>query len=177
MESNDTTSTTAYHFFRGFRNLNVESVMAGWPSHLDLPAREDDGTSWNKRVNAHGLCVELLDMMWYAAGQSARCQAEGVRQKCLRWIGPYFPGSTAEERKAQTAEANNMQANVKVVVLGYDYIQMCLKDGPFAPAGGKVRKSWASPSMRNQEWSVSIYDYIDRSWTVCGTIPCENELG
>ena len=37
--------------------------MAGWPSHLDLPAREDDGTSWNKRVKAHGLSVELLDHM------------------------------------------------------------------------------------------------------------------
>ena len=41
--------------------------MAGWPSHLDLPAREDDGTSWNKRVKAHGLSVELLDHMWFAA--------------------------------------------------------------------------------------------------------------
>ena len=75
--------------------------MAGWPSHLDLPAREDDGTSWNKRVDAHGLSVELLDAMWYAAAVDHQ---SGYKQKCLRWIGPYFPGTTAEERKVQIVE-------------------------------------------------------------------------
>ena len=74
------------------RPMSVESVMAGWPSHLDLPAKEDDGTSWNKRVDAHGLSVELLDAMWYAAAVDHQ---NGYKQKCLRWIGPYFPGTTA----------------------------------------------------------------------------------
>ena len=97
------------------RPMSVESVMAGWPSHLDLPAKEDDGTSWNKRVDAHGLSVELLDAMWYAAAVDHQ---SGYKQKCLRWIGPYFPGTTAEERKVQTVEQNNMAANVKVAVLG-----------------------------------------------------------
>ena len=83
------------------RPMSVESVMAGWPSHLDLPAREDDGTSWNKRVDAHGLSVELLDAMWYAAAVDHQ---NGYKQKCLRWIGPYFPGTTAQERKVQTVE-------------------------------------------------------------------------
>ena len=34
-----------------------------------------------------------------------------------------------------------------------------------------------SPAMRAEGWSVSIYDYIDRSWTVDGTYPCGDELG
>ena len=151
--------------------MSVESVMAGWPSHLDLPAREDDGTSWNKRVNAHGLSVELLDAMWYAAAVDHQ---SGYKQKCLRWIGPYFPGTTAEERKVQTVEQNNMAANVKVAVLGPDYIGLCLQDE--TPVGKCIRKSWASPAMRVHEWSVTIYDYIDRSWTVDGTYPVETEL-
>jgi len=127
---------------------------------LDLPAKEDDGTSWNKRVDAHGLSVELLDAMWYAAA--------------VDQIGPYFPGTTAEERKVQTVEQNNMAANVKVAVLGPDYIGLCLQG---ETSGGKsIRRSWASPAMRVEGWSVSIYDYIDRSWTVDGTYPVETEL-
>ena len=153
------------------RPMSVESVMAGWPSHLDLPAREDDGTSWNKRVDAHGLSVELLDAMWYAAAVDHQ---SGYKQKCLRWIGPYFPGTTAEERKVQTVEQNNMAANVKVAVLGPDYIGLCLQEK--TPIGKGIRKSWASPAMRVHEWSVTIYDYIDRSWTVDGTYPVETEL-
>ena len=136
--------------------------MAGWPSHLDLPAKGDDGTSWNKRVDAPGLSVELLDAMWYAA---AADHQSGYKQKCLRWIGPYFPGTTAEERKVQSVEQNNMAANVKVAVLGPDYIGLCLHE-----------EAWASPAMRVEEWSVTIYDYIDRSWTVDGTYPVETEL-
>ena len=66
-----------------------------------------------------------------------------------------------------------MQANAKVVVLGCDYIQMCLQDDSSTPA---ENKSWAAPSMRAREWSMSIYDYIEWSWTVCGTIPCGDEL-
>ena len=97
------------------RQMSVESVMAGWPSHLDLPAREDDGTSWNQRVDAHGLSVELLDAMWYAAAVDRQT---GYKQKCLRWVGPYFPGSTAEERKVLNVEQNNMNSNVKITVLG-----------------------------------------------------------
>ena len=81
--------------------MSVESVLAGWPSHLDLPAKEGDGTSWNHRVEAHGLSVELLDAMWYAAAVDHQ---NGYKQKCLRWIGPYFPGTTAQERKVQTVE-------------------------------------------------------------------------
>ena len=151
--------------------MSVESVMAGWPSHLDLPAKEDEGTSWNKRVDAHGLSVELLDAMWYAAAVDHQ---SGYKQKCLRWIGPYFPGTTAEERKVQTVEQNNMAANVKVAVLGPDYIGLCLQG---ETSGGKsIRRSWASPAMRVEGWSVSIYDYIDRSWTVDGTYPVETEL-
>ncbi|CAL1129119.1 unnamed protein product [Cladocopium goreaui] len=153
------------------RQMSVESVMAGWPSHLDLPAREDDGTSWNKRVDAHGLSVELLDAMWYAAAVDHQ---SGYKQKCLRWIGPYFPGTTAEERKVQIVEQNNMAANVKVAVLGPDYIGMCLQEETSSVKG--LRKSWASPSMRVEGWSVTIYDYIDRSWTVDGTYPVESEL-
>ena len=146
-------------------------MMAGWPSHLDLPAKEDDGTSWNKRVDAHGLSVELLDAMWYAASVDHQ---SGYKQKCLRWIGPYFPGTTAEERKVQTVEQNNMAANVKVAVLGPDYIGLCLQG---ETSGGKsIRRSWASLAMRVEGWSVSIYDYIDRSWTVDGTYPVETEL-
>ena len=147
--------------------------MAGWPSHLDLPAREDDGTSWNKRVKAHGLSVELLDHMWFAAEVFRNHE---WRQKCLRWIGPYFPGPTPRERTVQGVELNNMQSNVKVAVLGPDYIQFCLQSDPAAAAGKSIRKSWASPSMREQGWSVSVYDYIDRSWTICGTFPCGDEL-
>ena len=135
------------------RPMSVESVMAGWPSHLDLPAKEDDGTSWNKRVDAHGLSVELLDAMWYAAAVDHQ---SGYKQKCLRWIGPYFPGTTAEERKVQTVEQNNMAANVKVAVLGPDYIGLCLQG---ETSGGKsIRRAWASPAMRVEGWSVSIYD-------------------
>ena len=153
------------------RQMSLESVMAGWPSHLDLPAREDDGTSWNKRVDAHGLSVELLDAMWYAAAVDHQ---SGYKQKCLRWIAPYFPGTTAEERKVQIVEQNNMAANVKVAVLGPDYIGMCLQEETSSARG--IRKSWASPSMRVDGWSVTIYDYIDRSWTVDGTYPVETEL-
>ena len=90
----------------------------------------------------------------------------------LDW--PYFPGTTAEERKVQTVEQNNMAANVKVAVLGPDYIGLCLQEK--TPIGKGIRKSWASPAMRVHEWSVTIYDYIDRSWTVDGTYPVETEL-
>eukprot|EP00435_Cladocopium_sp_Y103_P050664 s1856_g15.t1 len=108
------------------RPMSVESVLAGWPSHLNLPAKEDDGaTSWNQRVEAHQLSVELLDAMWYAAAVD---NPMAYKQKCLRWIGPYFPGSNAQERKVQVVEENNMAANVKVVVLGADYIGICLRE-------------------------------------------------
>ena len=147
-------------------------MMAGWPSHLDLPAREDGGTSWNNRVDAHGLSVELLDAMWYAAAVD---HTSGYKPKCLRWIGPYFPGTTAEERKVQTLEQNNMSSNVKVAVLGPDYIGLCLPEE--SSDRKSIRRSWVSPAMRVEGWSVSTYDYIDRSWTVDGTYPCGDELG
>jgi len=139
---------------------------------LDLPAKEDDGTSWNHRVEAHGLSVELLGAMWYAAAVDHQT---GYKQKCLCWIGPYFPGTTAEERKVQTVEQNNMSSNVKVAVLGPDYIGLCLQEE--SSDRKTIRRSWASPSMRCEGWSVSIYDYIDTSCTVEGTYPSIDELG
>eukprot|EP00435_Cladocopium_sp_Y103_P070666 s374_g35.t1 len=154
------------------RPMSVESVLAGWPSHLDLPAKDDDGsTSWNQRVEAHQLSVELLDAMWYAAAVDDPSNNMAYKQKCLRWIGPYFPGSGAQERKVQVVEENNIAANVKVV-LGVEYIGICLRE----PHDGKVKRSWASPRMRSLGWSVTIYDYIDRSWTVDGTYPCEQKI-
>ena len=125
---------------------------------------ERDQASWNHRVEAHGLSVELLDAMWYAAAVDHQT---GYKQKCLRWIGPYFPGTTAEERKVQTVEQNNMSSNVKVAVLGPDYIALCLQEE--SSDRKTIRRSWASPSIRCEGWSVSIYDYSDRSWTVEGT--------
>ena len=116
--------------------------------------------------------MELLDAMWYAAAVDHQT---GYKQKCLRWIGPYFPGTTAEERKVQTVEQNNMSSNVKVAVLGPDYIGLCLQEESCDRK--TIRRSWASPAMRAEGWSVSIYDYIDRSWTVDGTYPCGDELG
>ena len=147
--------------------------MAGWPSHLDLPAREDDGTSWNQRVDAHGLSVELLDAMWYAAAVDRQT---GYKQKCLRWVGPYFPGSTAEERKVLNVEQNNMNSNVKITVLGLDYIGLCLQGIAEGDRGKSLRRSWASPAMRNNNWNVTVYDFIDRSWAVVGTYPVDTDL-
>eukprot|EP00435_Cladocopium_sp_Y103_P043628 s1111_g12.t1 len=94
------------------------------------------------------------------------------KQRCLRWVGPYFPGSTYEERKVQVVEENNMNSNIKVVVLGPEYIGIMLRE----PHDGKVKRSWASPRMRSLGWNASIYDYIDRSWTVDGTYSCDQEI-
>ena len=75
----------------------------------------------------------------------------------------------------QTVEQNNMSSNVKVAVLGPDYIGLCLQEE--SSDRKTIRRSWASPSMRCEGWSISIYDYIDRSWTVEGTYPCGDDLG
>ena len=74
----------------------------------------------------------------------------------------------------QTVEQNNIAANVKVAVLGPDYIGLCLQEE--TSSGRGIRRSWASPAMRVHGWSVTIYDYIDRSWIVDGTYPVETEM-
>eukprot|EP00435_Cladocopium_sp_Y103_P048214 s521_g14.t1 len=65
-----------------------------------------------------------------------------------------------------------MAANVKVVVLGSEYIGIMVRE----PNAQNLKRSWASPRMRASGWSFTVYDYIDRSWTVDGTYSCEQDV-
>jgi hypothetical protein len=57
--------------------------------------------------------VELLDELYFAENKGW-----GFKSRCLRWIGPYFPGSDPASRERTALEQANHESNIKVVVLG-----------------------------------------------------------
>ena len=78
------------------------------------------------------------------------------KARCLRWIGPYFPGSDPACRERTALEQASHESNIKVVVLGDD------------PAP----RQFTIGLMKGEvPWTVTTYDYVAGQWTLTGADP------
>ena len=102
-----------------------------------------------RRVKVDGLPVKLLHHLYWA-GHGASRDRKG---RSLRWIGPYYPGPDAGARQAaQIADANH-ESNIKICVL--DEVQQNTSN----------QVDFSTAQMRGQEWTVTVYEYINEGWT------------
>lgn len=101
--------------------------------------------------------------MWFAADVFRQA---GCKQKCLMWTGPFFSGATIGERKAQVVGAHNKFSSSKTVVIGGVYVQLCIQHDT---ASKYPVKALGAPAIRAEGWSITVYEYIGRSWAVAAT--------
>ena len=75
---------------------------------------EGDGP-WNRRVNLEHMPLELLDRIW----DSVPDIGMKASRSALRWVGPFFPGSTSLTSKE--IAMSNHELNVKIVLQHESY--------------------------------------------------------
>ena len=128
-----------------------------WPSHWRFPMIRPGRESWNRRVKVDGLPVELLDALYWA-GHGASRDRKG---RSLRWIGPYYPGPEAGTRQASVISDANHESNIKI----------CVLDEQQTNTFNMV--DFSTQQMKTQEWTVTVYEYINEEWTrVTDRVPC-----
>ena len=124
-------------------------ATGAWPSHLEFPTVEGDGP-WNRRVNLEHMPLELLDRIWDSVPdlgmKASRC--------ALRWVGPFFPGSTSLTSK-EIAKSNH-ELNVKIVIQHETY-----DHGKYS---SKPSRAYYTDYMKDDGWQVSSFEHVEGQW-------------
>ena len=124
-------------------------ATGAWPSHLEFPTVEGDGP-WNRRVNLEHMPLELLDRIWDSVPdlgmKASRC--------ALRWVGPFFPGSTSLTSK-EIAKSNH-ELNVKIVVQHETY--------DHGKHSAKPSRAYYTDYMKDDGWQVSSFEHVEGQW-------------
>eukprot|EP00435_Cladocopium_sp_Y103_P073605 s140_g44.t1 len=126
-----------------------------WPAHWRFPVVRQGPESWNRRVAVTKIPVELLDEIYDAENTAWR-----YKDRALRWVGPYFPGSDPTNREQRNLELANNENNIKIVILGDT---------------DPNRQFHTNMMKADLFWTVTTYDYVGGQWTLTGARDCCTE--
>eukprot|EP00435_Cladocopium_sp_Y103_P027976 s3250_g6.t4 len=112
--------------------------------------------TWNRRVAVTKIPVELLDEIYDAENTGWR-----YKDRALRWVGPYFPGSDPANREQRNLEIANHENNIKIVILGDT---------------DPNRQFHTTLMKADLFWTVTTYDYVGGQWALTGARDCCTEV-